>query len=315
MRERDKIESSHTEHIGNIEIHDVIANLGSKFIKHEVISEELYYTLRDSKNAIVQGAGGYGKSEMVIAVCEALGVPYNVHVCNSGTTIDDILGPINIKKFLDEGVYEVNYEEGLFRTPGVLVLEEGFDAPLNVLTAIKDILTRKSVCYKGGSIESLVTSVIIVSNTTVDILKGDPSKEALLDRFSTVVDVDTSWSKKDYNTVLSKVYPEGDKDKIEHLSHIFSATAGISPRKAIDITDIGLNTNRECLIRSLERNNCGFGDLVLFSYHASESKKTMEHYMLQLDDIILNAPNKTKDESLADLAGLKEKASNDGVTV
>ena len=75
--------------------------------------------------------------------------------------------------------------------------------------------------------------------------------------------------------------------------------------------DIGLNTSRATLIRALEKSGCAFGDLILFSYHAAESKKTMSYYELALEKIVTEAPNKGREVTILNLVDLKEKAIAD----
>ena len=265
---KNRVESSHLGAITQI--------LGEEFLKHEDLVEDIHTILSMGNNMIIQGDGGFGKSDIVNSVCKQLELDVNYLVCNESTTVSDVLGPIDINNYLDGKGYERDFEKGVFRGEGVLVIEEAFDAPADVITAIKDVMSRKKLVHKNGHVESLVSNVILITNVLVEDLPKSPSISALLSRFVITHTVDCKWSKEDYYNLLSLRFPFMDTDLVEYLSMVFSLSTGMSPRKALDIAPIIERKGTSFLNRVLDLKESDIESFIVFSDHRKEMRECIE---------------------------------------
>jgi len=286
--------------------------MGDKFLKHENLVEDIHTVLSMGNNMIIQGDGGFGKSDIVNSVCEELGLDINYLVCNESTTVSDVLGPIDINNYLDGEGYQRDFEKGVFRTEGVLVIEEAFDAPADVITAIKDVMSRKKLVHKDGHVESLVSNVILITNVLVGDLPKTPSINALLSRFVITHTVDCNWSKDDYNNLISLRFNSMDYDLVEYLSMVFSLSTGMSPRRALDISPIIDKKGTSFLNRVLDIKESDIESFIVFSDHRREMKASIENSSVFYDKYVhimdeYSNGNKDKNATIEMLTVFKDR--------
>lgn len=304
---RSNVESSHLGAVTEI--------LGENFLRHENLVEDIHTILSMGNNMIIQGDGGFGKSDIVNSVCETLGLEINYLVCNESTTVSDVLGPIDINNYLDGKGYERDFDKGVFRGQGVLVIEEAFDAPADVITAIKDVMSRKKLVHKDGHVESLVSNVILITNVLVEDLPKTPSINALLSRFVITHTVDCNWSKEDYNNLLSIRFKRMDSDLIEYLSMVFSLSTGMSPRKALDIAPIIDRKGTSFLSRVLDLKESDIESFIVFSDHRKEMRACIEDSKVFYDKYVnimseYNNGNRDKGATIEMLTVFKDRVSS-----
>jgi hypothetical protein len=106
-----------------------------------------------------------------------------VFCLGNGTTIDRLLGGVDVKKLTEEGVinYLVQYS---FLNHRVVILEELFDAPAEILEQLKDILS--SGWLRQGNQQFQIKTELIICCTNRDrksYVNGSASIKALTERF------------------------------------------------------------------------------------------------------------------------------------
>lgn len=197
------------------------------FIKSELVHEVLEVGRQTNQNVVLYGPGGYGKSEMSLAYLKEHYKEKDIAVkaLSVGTTVDDLLGGINIKTLKDTGEVIYNVDKSIFASK-VLILEEAFDAPVRVLEGLKDILTSRKV-RNGSQQWSIKTEFIIVcTNRSKDELTTDASSRALMERFPLSLHV--TWnthSLSDYKELCLTVFNKENPDFTALMSYMLESIA------------------------------------------------------------------------------------------
>jgi len=159
-------------------LESLTAELNKDFVFHEEATRKIYAALATGKNSVLYGPGGFGKSVLVKAICRILGLPVVYKIGYEGMTAEELLGIPNMQKLMNESTYEVAFENSVFAQPGILILEEFFDAAPSTAAALKDILTEKGFREGSTKKESLIASVIITGNKTPEDMSIDDSTAA-----------------------------------------------------------------------------------------------------------------------------------------
>ena len=159
------------------------------------------------KNAILFGPGGHAKSQMLEKVVEALGAKDETFVQFFGEGMDEarLYGGLNFEKLEKEHVLEY-YPERSFLNYRIAIFEELFDAPANVLLALKDVLTSKEL-RNGAQRFPMRTEVIIclTNKEPAEIADLGPAAEALIERFPLQLNVKwDSYDKSAYEALFRK---------------------------------------------------------------------------------------------------------------
>lgn len=207
-----------------------------QFINQEKAIEALYYSYTTQNNIILYGEGGYGKSQLIKEFFKLIKVQLNILQCDISTTTDKLLGPINLKKWKEESIYETNFEGSLFVQPGVLVLEEFMDVPPAIASALKDVLQEGGYRRGPDFIPSNITSVIITGNKSPkSVALTDSLKALYLDRF--IYHVNVTWPThtiENYIDLFQFHFKEDDMtEEIDLLAEICSEFT-ITPRMALE---------------------------------------------------------------------------------
>lgn len=240
-------------HVKSYDLGDLTEKLSSRFVFQEEAIRKIYVALTLGKNAILHGPGGFGKSEIVKAVCEELGVPVICKVGYQDMMPEELLGIPNMGKLLNESKYETAFENSVFCIPGILVLEEFFDCDPSTAAALKDVLTERGMREGNTKKESLISSVIITGNKDPKELGVDDSTKAFyLERFPFQHEsVWPSYSEKDYMKFYKVFYGDDygiNKKKLLLCSKLCSSTEGrVSPRTAGDAGDTAIGLGVEFL--------------------------------------------------------------------
>lgn len=160
------------------------ADLSKDFVYQEKTIRTIYAALSVGNNAILHGPAGFGKSAIVEAMCEYIGLPVIYKVGYEGMTAEELLGVPNMTKLLNDSTYEVAFENSVFAKPGILILEEFCDTGAATAAALKDILTAKGFREGDSKKESLISSIIITGNKRPEDLAVDDTTAAFYrDRF------------------------------------------------------------------------------------------------------------------------------------
>jgi MoxR-like ATPase len=209
-------------------------------------TEALTFAWNAQENIILHGPGGYGKSEGALAFADYLfkegKIKGKAFIKNfgQGITEDNLLGGLNIKVYQTEGELIYLLKKS-FIEHEVVIFEEFFDSPPQVLLILKDILQAKAV-RNGDQFEPIKCKMVIIcTNKTPEEVAYDPSTEALLQRF--LYQTEVSWSEHSidkYVGVLRKNDPSALPNDyvVNELAEIIIKSNNkrsnkISPRTAV----------------------------------------------------------------------------------
>lgn len=172
------------------------------FVKCDKVEEILKLGVAVKENVVLFGKGGHGKSMMVDSFFKQSGIEPYVKALGQGSTIEDILGGLKMKLFTEEGKIEFEVENS-FMNHEYVVFEEAFDAPMQVLEQLKDILTSGKF-RNGNQIYDVKTKMIVVcTNRTKDEIAEDNSIKALMERFALELKVEwDSYEVEDYSEMF-----------------------------------------------------------------------------------------------------------------
>jgi MoxR-like ATPase len=149
---------------------------------------ELMYRLMlgGNKSGIFHGLAGHNKSAFTLTALEAFGVDMKdvaIINCGSGMTEDKLLGGLDIARYEADKVIVYNLDNSFMRFKYV-VFEEMFQAPLDVLLTLKDIMTSGQ--YRSVSQTYECQTQVYIVNTNSDpskLAKKSPDIAALMERF------------------------------------------------------------------------------------------------------------------------------------
>jgi hypothetical protein len=233
------------EEIVKKELMDII---GQKNVYFDDVVDVIYSGVKLNKNVLLFGKGGHNKSEGTLQILEELkkreiikSDPF-VMSFGDGLTEESLFGGINIKKFKEDGELVYLFDNS-FMNHEIVIFEELFDAPPQVLLSLKDILTSGK-CRKGNQTYISKTKIVIgLTNRSKEEFSEDDSTEALTQRFPLVQRVEwNSYDKKDWRLLFEKVFDEDfnikNKGKLKDLVEILAQNhiaqkSFCSPRTAV----------------------------------------------------------------------------------
>lgn len=230
--------------------------LKNKFVYTEPVSDILASAIYSKQNVILYGPGGHGKSEMVEAALEGLGLwnrhdPVNsatlIQSFGEGLTEDALWGGIDFRKLNSPTDPEMwfNVENSFLKYP-VAVFEELFDAPAFCLLPLKHTIQAGFLAKNGKSYPMNTELIIACTNRNPDeIAEMGETYRALLERF--VLRQEVAWERYNtsaYHTLLCK-HPKSSYMEqnacvalAQLLEECFNNGDFISPRTAMKCVDI-----------------------------------------------------------------------------
>jgi MoxR-like ATPase len=188
-----------------------------------------------SKNIVLYGPGGHGKSEITLEFLADKGIDPYVITMGTGMTTDRLFGGLNIPTFEESGKIEYLVENS-FMNHEYVIFEEMFDAPDFILEQLKDILS--SGVFRNGTQKFSIKTKFIVccTNRTRDEFSKNMSLKALMERFPLELNVVwDNYTEVAYNKLLESKFGEGNVDPIIPFLLQEYAKSGItiSPRVAV----------------------------------------------------------------------------------
>lgn len=159
--------------------------LSRHFVFVDEMAEILELALHGKKNCIIYGPGGHGKSEMVQTVIRELGLEDETFFQFFGEGMDEsrLFGGLDFRKLEEEKVLEYCPERS-FMNYRIAVFEELFDAPAQVLLALKDVLTARELRNGAQRFKVRTETIIVLTNKEPsEISELGPSAHALIERF------------------------------------------------------------------------------------------------------------------------------------
>lgn len=231
------------------------AILSAHFVNTQEISQILASAIYSSQNVILYGPGGHGKSEMVEAALEGLGLwdrkdPHNsstlIQSFGEGLTEDILWGGLDMRALNSPTHPEMvfNVDESFLAYP-VAVFEELFDAPPFCLLPLKHTL-QAGFLGKNGKNHPMATKLIIActNRNPEDIAAMGETYSALLERF--VLRQEVLWENYNaaaYEQLLKKhkrmrISPADRSILAGLMAECQSSGHTISPRTAMKACDV-----------------------------------------------------------------------------
>jgi hypothetical protein len=209
--------------------------VAEKFVFMDKTVSILNVGFQTSKNVILHGPGGHGKSEITLDFLKAKGINPFVQTMGTGMTTDRLFGGLDIPTFETTGKIEYLVHNS-FMNHEYVIFEELFDAPDFILEQLKDILSS-GVFRNGTQIFPIETKFIICcTNRTRDEFSKNMSLKALMERFPLELNVIwDNYTEISYNKLLESKFGEGEVDPvIPYLLQEYAKNGiTISPRVAV----------------------------------------------------------------------------------
>ena len=209
--------------------------VAEKFVFMDKTVSILNVGFQTSKNVILHGPGGHGKSEITLDFLRAKGIDPFVQTMGTGMTTDRLFGGLDIPTFETTGKIEYLVHNS-FMNHEYVIFEELFDAPDFILEQLKDILSS-GVFRNGTQIFPINTKFIICcTNRTRDEFSKNMSLKALMERFPLELNVIwDNYTEISYNKLLESKFGEGEVDPvIPYLLQEYAKNGiTISPRVAV----------------------------------------------------------------------------------
>jgi MoxR-like ATPase len=147
-------------------------------LEREEVIDRLIALYLSSQHGIIVGPPGNGKSYLVNLVNQCLGGKIFQLNCHEYTKLDDLVGQIDPKKLMDEGVMTRNSRDRLTDPETTdAFLDEGLKMPPSVINTLLTPLNER-YWFNPGKERLKLRSVIFASNELVD----DPTTQAFDDR-------------------------------------------------------------------------------------------------------------------------------------
>jgi MoxR domain in the MoxR-vWA-beta-propeller ternary systems len=206
-----------------------------KFVFMDKTVQILDIGYQTSKNIVLYGPGGHGKSEMTLEFLREKGIEPYVITMGTGMTTERLFGGMDIKQYDDTGKLEYLVENS-FMNHEYVVFEEMFDAPDFILEQLKDILSS-GIFRNGTQAYTIKTKFIICcTNRTRDEFSKNMSLKALMERFPLELNVIwDNYTEISYNKLLESKFGVDNVDPvIPYLLQEYAKSGiTISPRIAV----------------------------------------------------------------------------------
>ena len=229
--------------IESMDFQEITQKMSKRFAYSEEVASCLFTSYKSEEHVVLYGPGGHGKSEMSLEFFDSLGIKPFVQALGPGTTTEQLLGGMDMKLFNKTG--EIQYlVENSFMNHEYVIFEEAFDAPVYVLTILKDILTSREL-RNGHQVFPIKTKMIIIcTNHSRTVIADDLSIKALMERFPLELEVKwQSYHEANYQTMFNIVFGSSttvkDYNVISKLcGTLYSEGTTISPRTAVKMAKI-----------------------------------------------------------------------------
>jgi len=223
--------------------------VAEKFVFMDKTVSILNVGFQTSKNVILHGPGGHGKSEITLDFLKAKGINPFVQTMGTGMTTDRLFGGLDIPTFEKTGKIEYLIENS-FMNHEFVIFEEMMDAPDFILEQLKDILSS-GVYRNGTQVFPIKTKwIVCCTNRTRDEFSKNQSLKALMERFP--LELNVVWDNHNeltYQKLLQTKFGEDNVDPLIPyvLQEYCKAGVTISPRIAIVAYDVYLKCGPESL--------------------------------------------------------------------
>lgn len=288
-----KVNMKNTFQITESKFQEVKSQISSRFAYSEDVAEMLYTAMQCGEHCVMFGPGGHGKSEMSIEFFNSLGIEPFVQALGPGTTTEQLLGGMDMQLFNTTGKIEYLVEHS-FMNHEYVVFEEAFDAPVYVLTTLKDILTSK--CLRNGSqIFPIKTKMIVINtNHSRTQIADDLSIKALMERFPLELEVKwQAYHEGNYMSMFNLLF--GSSTEVKNYNTVaklcgtlYSEGITISPRTAVKMAKIYSTVGAAGLKYIAEVPSSAYDELATLEDAAKQdqiSKDLLDGYCIQINEL------------------------------
>lgn len=140
---------------GRKKILDYICRLSSEFVDRRELLQLMAISLSSMEPMLLLGPPGTAKSDIIIKFCKGIGLlsnEYFEYMITAFTEPSEILGPINIKKMRDKGIYE-RILDGKIAEAKVVFLDEIFNGNSAILNTLLTIINERKIYQAGKAID------------------------------------------------------------------------------------------------------------------------------------------------------------------
>ena len=300
-----KVNMKNTFQITEAKFQEVKSQISSRFAYSEDVAEMLYTAMQCGEHCVMFGPGGHGKSEMSIEFFNSLGIEPFVQALGPGTTTEQLLGGMDMQLFNTTGKIEYLVEHS-FMNHEYVVFEEAFDAPVYVLTTLKDILTSK--CLRNGSqIFPIKTKMIVINtNHSRTQIADDLSIKALMERFPLELEVKwQAYHEGNYMNMFNLLF--GSSTEVKNYNTVaklcgtlYSEGITISPRTAVKMAKIYSTVGAAGLKYIAEVPMSAYDELATLENAAKQdqiSKDLLEGYATQITELYAKTEEQITDHT------------------
>ena len=221
-----------------MELHRLILEMRKKFVYIDDVAKVLHLGFTTSENVVLYGPGGHAKTDSVLEFFKLMDIKPFVKVLGKGTTVEDLFGGLNIPLFQATGKLEY-FVENSFLANEYVMLEEGFDIPMQVMEQLKDPLMSGQ--FKNGNqvFDVKTKFIVICTNRSKQELADDDSIKALMERFPLELKVSwESYKAADYSAMFRVVFPSHNVEELAVIIEKVNEHNFISPRTAVKAAKI-----------------------------------------------------------------------------
>lgn len=155
-------------------------SLGSAIIGREDVLRQLKFALITKNHLLLEGPPGVAKSFMAnLAFSGVTGSSLFKVQCTRKMSEDYIVGPLDMRKFRNEGTYE-HRVEGSMVTSDFAFVDEFLDLAPNTLRALLEILNERTFTRGTQRVDCRLWTAVAATNFSGD---NDDALEAVMDRF------------------------------------------------------------------------------------------------------------------------------------
>jgi MoxR-like ATPase len=232
------------------------AALREKFVYSDEIADLISAAFYEPCNLLLWGPGGHGKSEMVLAALQSLGITEDevyVQSFGEGMSEDRLWGGPDMGS-LDKCLRYDTARSFLAPQYKAVIFEELFDAPAQALLPLKDVLTRR--VFMNGPERVTMRAKVVIACTNKDpreFGEGNEAVLALMERFLLQKEVRwPAYEADNYTELFGKARPKATAGGRELHRILAAVIAGLneaktfvmSPRMALQSLEIVTNSAR-----------------------------------------------------------------------
>jgi len=222
-------------------IQEFTRRMSTRFVFAEQTARDLYAAIITQRHIILWGPGGHAKSAMAEeAIKLMMPDPSKFYQdtymasCSGRMDATPFVGYTDIKKLREDGKHSTILEETVFVQSQYAILEEGFDAPDDLLLSLKDGLQRGYICVNGQCLQNKLKTLVICTNVNPKEWAGeDMSRNALLGRFALQTKVEwPAYTAKEFGEMFTTI---GTPDLVvsELAARCHTTGFKISPRDSV----------------------------------------------------------------------------------